>query len=237
MEQFDVRTPSHACMVDITDRVSRVVADSGIEEGICYVFVPHTTAGLTINENADQTVQSDILNRLDKIVVFRTLQPEQLEKVLDIELRRLQERVLGVAACANGGGTGGRPFIFNVTPEARRYLLREGTDVRYGARHLKRAIERFVVYPLANLVATSQISAGDIVRVDWSPGGSADEGHLDFWKEGEGAIVPIPAVKAAPAEETETAGHGHPVELPAVAMAKTTPAVCQTPNLGIGEEN
>jgi len=71
MEQFDVRTPSHACMVDITDRVSRVVADSGIEEGICYVFVPHTTAGLTINENADQTVQSDILNRLDKIVPWR----------------------------------------------------------------------------------------------------------------------------------------------------------------------
>jgi len=71
MEQFDVRTPSHTCMVDITDRVSRVVADSGIEEGICYVFVPHTTAGLTINENADQTVQSDILNRLDKIVPWR----------------------------------------------------------------------------------------------------------------------------------------------------------------------
>ncbi len=71
MEQFDVRTPSHACMVDITDRVSRVVADSGIEQGICYVFVPHTTAGLTINENADPTVQSDILNRLEKIVPWR----------------------------------------------------------------------------------------------------------------------------------------------------------------------
>lgn len=71
MEQFDVRTPSHACMVDITDRVSRMVADSGIEEGICYVFVPHTTAGLTINENADPTVQSDILDRLEKIVPWR----------------------------------------------------------------------------------------------------------------------------------------------------------------------
>lgn len=71
MEQLDVRTPSHACMVDVTDRVSRVVADSGIEEGVCYVFVAHTTAGLTINENADPSVQSDILDRLEKIVPWR----------------------------------------------------------------------------------------------------------------------------------------------------------------------
>jgi ATP-dependent Clp protease ATP-binding subunit ClpB len=193
-----------------------------------------TKVDRTAREAARRKFSPEFINRLDKIVVFRTLQPEQLEKVLDIELRRLQERVLGVAAAASGG-SGGRPFVFNVTPEARHYLLREGTDVRYGARHLKRAIERFVVYPLANLVATSQISAGDIVRVDWSAGSSA-EGHLDFWKEGEGAIVPIPAVKAAPAEEIETAGHGHPVELPAVAMAKTTPVVCQTPNLGPNNE-
>jgi secondary thiamine-phosphate synthase enzyme len=55
-------------MVDITDQVSRVVADSGIDEGICYVYVPHTTAALTINENADPTVRSDILSWLDKAV-------------------------------------------------------------------------------------------------------------------------------------------------------------------------
>jgi secondary thiamine-phosphate synthase enzyme len=71
MEQLDVRTPSHACMVDITDQVSRVVADSGIKDGICYVFVPHTTAGLAINENADPTVKSDILGHLDKVVPWR----------------------------------------------------------------------------------------------------------------------------------------------------------------------
>jgi secondary thiamine-phosphate synthase enzyme len=71
MEQLDVRTPSHACMVDITGRVSRVVSQSGVDQGVCYVFVPHTTAGLTINENADPTVQSDILDRLDKLVPWR----------------------------------------------------------------------------------------------------------------------------------------------------------------------
>ncbi len=71
MEQLDIHTPSHACMVDITDQVSRVVSVSGVERGICHVFVPHTTAGLTINENADPTVKSDILDRLDRLVPWR----------------------------------------------------------------------------------------------------------------------------------------------------------------------
>lgn len=71
MEQLDIRTPSHACMVDITAQVSRVVSESGVDEGICYVFVPHTTAGLTINENADPTVKSDMLDHLDKLVPWR----------------------------------------------------------------------------------------------------------------------------------------------------------------------
>lgn len=71
MEQLDVRTLSHACLVDITDQVSQVVSASGIDQGICHVFVPHTTAGLTINENADPTVKSDILNGLDKLVPWR----------------------------------------------------------------------------------------------------------------------------------------------------------------------
>jgi secondary thiamine-phosphate synthase enzyme len=58
-------------MVDITMQVQQVVGQSGIKEGICYLYVPHTTAGLTINENADPTVKSDILKELDKIVPWR----------------------------------------------------------------------------------------------------------------------------------------------------------------------
>jgi secondary thiamine-phosphate synthase enzyme len=71
MEQLSVRTPSHACMVDITGQVQQIVSRSGIKEGVCYVFVPHTTAGLTINENADPAVQSDILKELDQFVPWR----------------------------------------------------------------------------------------------------------------------------------------------------------------------
>jgi secondary thiamine-phosphate synthase enzyme len=67
-KRFDVRTPSHACLVDITAQVERFVSQSAVAEGTCHVFVPHTTAGITINENADPTVQSDILREMDKIV-------------------------------------------------------------------------------------------------------------------------------------------------------------------------
>ena len=69
--QMEVRTPSHACMVEITREVERQVTQSGVQEGVCYVFVPHTTAGLTINENADPTVRADILKALDKNVPWR----------------------------------------------------------------------------------------------------------------------------------------------------------------------
>jgi secondary thiamine-phosphate synthase enzyme len=66
--EFEVRTPSHACLVNITAQVARLVPESNIKDGLCCVFIPHTTAGITINENADPTVRSDILRRLDKIV-------------------------------------------------------------------------------------------------------------------------------------------------------------------------
>jgi secondary thiamine-phosphate synthase enzyme len=70
-EQLNIRTPSHACLVDITAQVQQIVSRSGIVEGICYVYVPHTTAGLTINEDTDPSVRSDILKTLDKIVPWR----------------------------------------------------------------------------------------------------------------------------------------------------------------------
>jgi len=69
--QFDVRTPSRACLVDITAQVEKLVSQSAVREGICHLFVPHTTAGVTINENADPTVQSDILREMDKIVPWK----------------------------------------------------------------------------------------------------------------------------------------------------------------------
>jgi len=71
MEQLSLRTSARACMVDITREVQQVVTQSGVQDGFCIVYVPHTTAGLTINENADPTVQSDIMAELDKVIPWR----------------------------------------------------------------------------------------------------------------------------------------------------------------------
>jgi hypothetical protein len=114
------------------------------------------------------------------VVVFHPLQREQLKEVLEIELGQVQQRVLETAK---------GQFLFRVTPAGRDFLLQEGTDQRYGARHLKRAIERYVVYPLANLLATEQVHLGDLVCIDWD----LKHKELTFAREGEGALV-TPAV-------------------------------------------
>ena len=97
----------------------------------------------------------EFINRLDKIVVFRTLGEQELRQILDLELAYVQQRVFN-----------GTPFLFRLSSAAKSYLLAKGTDAKYGARHLKRAIERSLVCPLANLIATEQVQAGDLIEVD-----------------------------------------------------------------------
>jgi ATP-dependent Clp protease ATP-binding subunit ClpA len=106
------------------------------------------------------------------------LRSEHLQQILEIELGMVQQRVL-TAAAAN-------QFVFNCTAKVKNFLLHEGTDPKYGARHLKRAIERHLVFPLANLVATGQVKLGDFIRVDLDA-----EGKVTFVKEAEGAMVPM----------------------------------------------
>lgn len=66
--QFSVKTSSHTQMIDITSSVQKAVTDSGIQEGICVIFIPHTTAAVTINENADPDVQTDFIKEINHIV-------------------------------------------------------------------------------------------------------------------------------------------------------------------------
>jgi ATP-dependent Clp protease ATP-binding subunit ClpB len=132
----------------------------------------------TATEAARRKFTPEFMNRIDKVVVFKTLRPEHLSQILEIELGMVQQRVL-LASGAN-------QFVFNCTAKVKEFLLKEGTDPRYGARHLKRAIERNIVFPLANLVATGQVKLGDFVRIDM-----AGESRLTFVKEAEGAMVPV----------------------------------------------
>ncbi|MGQ4875605.1 MAG: secondary thiamine-phosphate synthase enzyme YjbQ [Promethearchaeia archaeon] len=67
-ETLKVSTPSREILIDITEKIRNVVRKSGIEDGVCRIFVPHTTAGITINENADPSVKSDIISFLNKLI-------------------------------------------------------------------------------------------------------------------------------------------------------------------------
>jgi len=68
MEKINVSTGKRTEFVEITSKVEEVVRKSGIENGICFIYVPHTTCGLTINENADPSVKKDIINKLEELV-------------------------------------------------------------------------------------------------------------------------------------------------------------------------
>jgi len=115
----------------------------------------------TAVEAARRKFSPEFMNRLDSVVVFHPLKREELDEVLEIELGQVQKRVLD--------STRG-PFLFRITSEGREFLLQEGTDQRYGARHLKRAIERYVVSPLARLLATAQVQSGDVLLINRHPG-------------------------------------------------------------------
>jgi ATP-dependent Clp protease ATP-binding subunit ClpB len=165
----------------------------------------------TATEAAKRKFAPEFMNRIDKVVVFHPLRSEQLEQILEIELGMVQQRVLETAK--------GR-FLFRVTPSAREFLLREGTDLKYGARHLKRAIERYVVYPLASLLATEQVLLGDVISIDWD--GSAES--LQFVKDAEGTVFAQP-IAVQPLVETAAAsthGHGLP-HIRAIAAADRWP--------------
>jgi ATP-dependent Clp protease ATP-binding subunit ClpB len=120
----------------------------------------HEKVERTAIEAARRKFSPEFMNRLDKVVVFHPLKREELDEVLEIELSNVQKRVLDAAT---------QPFLFRMTEEGRAFLLQEGTDQRYGARHLKRAIERHVVYPIARLLATAQVHEGDVLVIDRHP--------------------------------------------------------------------
>ncbi len=150
----------------------------------------------------------EFMNRIDKVVVFKTLRSEHLKQILEIELGMVQQRILMAA--------GAHQFVFNCTPAVKNFLLAEGTDPKYGARHLKRAIERHLVFPLANLVATSQVRLGDFIRVDM-----IGETKLTFVKEAEGAMVPVLLER-----------YGAATSMPAAAAAKAARPIVQRKEFG-----
>lgn len=127
-------------------------------------------------EAARRKFSPEFMNRLDKVIVFRRLTDDSMRQILELELQAVQRRILNLNQSR---------FIIRYTEHARQFLLARGTSARYGARELKRVIERYIVLPLSNLVATKQIGEGDILLTDLS----TDEEGLVFLKRQKAAIV------------------------------------------------
>jgi len=138
-------------------------------------------------EAARRRFSPEFLNRVDKVLVFRPLEEAELRRILDLELAALGRRF--------DQNNSARRFEFTVTEPAKAFLLREGTDVRYGARPLKRALERSLVHPISGLLASAQVNAGDRILVDVD----ADGRQLLFYREAvESETVEPPAMPEVP---------------------------------------
>jgi ATP-dependent Clp protease ATP-binding subunit ClpA len=122
-------------------------------------------------EAARRRFTPEFMNRIDKVVVYHPLGEAELRRILSLELGYVQQRLRQATAASD--------VTFKLDGAARALLLREGTDARYGARHLKRAIEKLLVQPLSNLVATGQVGKGDTVFVH----ADANTARLVFLKE------------------------------------------------------
>jgi ATP-dependent Clp protease ATP-binding subunit ClpA len=130
----------------------------------------------TASEAAKRKFSPEFMNRIDKVVVFRSLKEYHLKQILELELSQVQDRIMKSV---------GEKFVFTCSEAAKKLLLDEGIDFKYGARHLKRAIERFLVFPMSNLVATGQVTTGDLLLVDFD----SESGKLSFSKEEGGALI------------------------------------------------
>lgn len=128
-------------------------------------------------EAARRKFTPEFMNRIDKVVVFKPLGTPELRRILDLELGQVQQRILQSPA--------DKAFVFTVSGGGKDFLLAEGTDLKYGARHLKRAIQQHLVHPLSNLLATNQVMTGDWVQADFD----SEQKRLFFTKEAEGLEV------------------------------------------------
>lgn len=157
------------CIIFMTSNLGSKEMSEFISGGIGFAPPPQSTTIFeeidkkiykTALESAKHKFSSEFMNRIDKVVVFRTLTHEHLKTILEIELAEIQGRILASQS--------DNVFIFTCSPEAKEFLLREGTELKYGARHLKRSIERHLVYPFSKFITTGQIDQGDVIQVGFN---------------------------------------------------------------------
>jgi len=180
---------------EVARRQEAGIPEDGIEDKLCRSSV----------EAARRKFTPEFMNRIDKTIVFKPLVISDLRKVLALELNIVQKRLFNAPD--------GSAFVFTLTEAARDYLLAEGTDLKYGARHLKRAIDRHLVSPLSNLIGSGQVAGGDLIEVGWNPKAS----RLTFLRAAES----LPAYRMAQMVDSSTAPD---------LVARLTPTPNRLPN-------
>ena len=147
-----------------------------------------------IEEGLKRTFRPEFLNRIDEVIIFHTLTPEHMEQIVDLQMAEIRERL------------GERGITIDLTDAARRWLAREGYDPAFGARPLRRTLQRYVESPLSKRVLRGEFQAGDHVLADLGAE-TGDERGLVFEKQ-----APEPVETPAPDEAPEPAATPVPVE-------------------------
>lgn len=142
-------------------------AVSGSQPGFTSTYEKHQK---TFDGSVRGKFDPEFVNRLDKIVVFNPLDQEQLCQIVDLEMTKATRMIIE---------NGNTPFLLTADQSAKDYLLRNGTDKRYGAREVRRVIRREITFPVAKMIASGQIKLGDSVEV------TEEAGALVFDSVGE----------------------------------------------------
>ena len=155
---------------------------------------------------AQRKFSPEFMNRLDRVVIFGPLHRPDLEKIVDLELMEVQNRLLDSP----------HSIMITVSESVKKFLLRNGTDERYGARPLKRCVEHYIVRPLANLIESGQLKVADIIKIDlknqkWS-----------FEKDGQNDAL---LARLFPKPDPK------PIEVIATQEVKAEPVQSEIPNL------
>lgn len=125
---------------------------------IGFVGASNCQSGTVADTAIRRKFTPEFINRLDDIVICRNLTNDDLHKIFELEMRAVQKRILDARNCPI--------FVLSWTPAAANYIIDKGTDARYGARELKRTIERLVVHNLMNFISSGQVDTADTIVVD-----------------------------------------------------------------------
>ncbi len=159
----------------------------GFSSGISEETMDHDIEEAAMRE-AKKVFPFEFINRFDDIITYHTLKETHLYSILDILIAQIHHRSL---MCSE-------PFLLEITQDAKTKLVKAGTDIQYGARPLKRIVEKEIVTPISHYICSDQIRKGDLITVDLEEGEFLfrKETGVTSWEELEG-LGPFPEAKWA----------------------------------------